>query len=179
MGSKIFGGDIISIEISVEVNLKNCYVFVVEIGYGIIDIIDDGINIYYKVLVFYFCIGMNYNFFFKKFYLFGFLYGGICYGFIFFLYDVDVLIMKDFIWGFFEIFFSYDGIKIIVIWVELLVGIKVNVYKNFYMGWLLCYCICMNIKKVEYIEFWYIFGFGKNNLINLGVIYSLIYKLLF
>ena len=34
LGSKIFGGDITSTEISVEVNLKNRYVPVAEIGYG-------------------------------------------------------------------------------------------------------------------------------------------------
>ena len=37
LGSKIFGGDITSTEISVEVNLKNRYVPVAEIGYGTTD----------------------------------------------------------------------------------------------------------------------------------------------
>ena len=55
--------------------------------------------------------------------------------------------MKDPTWGFPEIPFSYDGIKTTVTWAELLAGIKVNVYKNFYMGWSLRYRIRMNIKK--------------------------------
>jgi phosphoribosylformimino-5-aminoimidazole carboxamide ribonucleotide (ProFAR) isomerase len=61
----------------------------------------------------------------------------------------------------------------------MLAGIKVNVYKNFYMGWSLRYRIRMNIKKAEHTEPWYIPGFGKNNSTNLGVTYSLIYKLPF
>ena len=179
LGSKIFGGDITSTEISVEVNLKNRYVPVAEIGYGTTDTTDDGTNIHYKASAPYFRIGMNYNFFFKKPYLPGFLYGGIRYGFTSFSYDVDAPTMKDPTWGFPEIPFSYDGIKTTVTWAELLAGIKVNVYKNFYMGWSLRYRIRMNIKKAEHTEPWYIPGFGKNNSTNLGVTYSLIYKLPF
>lgn len=63
LGSKIFGGDITSTEISVEVNLKNRYVPVAEIGYGTTDTTDDGTNIHYKASAPYFRIGMNYNFF--------------------------------------------------------------------------------------------------------------------
>ena len=111
LGSKIFGGDITSTEISVEVTLKNCYVPVAEIGYGTTDTTDDGTNIHYKASAPYFRIGMNYNFFFKKPYLPGFLYGGIRYGFTSFSYDVDAPTMKDPTWGFPEIPFSYDGIK--------------------------------------------------------------------
>ena len=163
----------------VEVNLKNRYVPVAEIGYGTTDTTDDGTNIHYKASAPYFRIGMNYNFFFKKPYLPGFLYGGIRYGFTSFSYDVDAPTMKDPTWGFPEIPFSYDGIKTTVTWAELLAGIKVNVYKNFYMGWSLRYRIRMNIKKAEHTEPWYIPGFGKNNSTNLGVTYSLIYKLPF
>ncbi|EFV66693.1 hypothetical protein HMPREF9011_02918 [Bacteroides sp. 3_1_40A] len=162
-----------------EVNLKNRYVPVAEIGYGTTDTTDDGTNIHYKASAPYFRIGMNYNFFFKKPYLPGFLYGGIRYGFTSFSYDVDAPTMKDPTWGFPEIPFSYDGIKTTVTWAELLAGIKVNVYKNFYMGWSLRYRIRMNIKKAEHTEPWYIPGFGKNNSTNLGVTYSLIYKLPF
>ena len=172
LGSKIFGGDITSTEISVEVNLKNRYVPVAEIGYGTTDTTDDGTNIHYKASAPYFRIGMNYNFFFKKPYLPGFLYGGIRYGFTSFSYDVDAPTMKDPTWGFPEIPFSYEGVKTTVTWTELLAGIKVNVYKNFYMGWSLRYRIRMNMKKTEHTEPWYIPGFGKNNSTNLGVTYS-------
>ncbi len=179
LGSKVFGGDITSTEISVEVNLKNRYVPVAEIGYGTTDTTDDGTNIHYKASAPYFRVGMNYNFFFRKPYLPGFLYGGIRYGFTSFSYDVSAPAMKDPAWGFPEIPFSYDGVKTTVTWAELLAGIKVNVYKNFYMGWSLRYRIRMNMKKTEHTEPWYIPGFGKNNSTNLGVTYSLIYKLPF
>ena len=177
--AKFLGGDITSTEISVEVNLKNRYVPVAEIGYGTTDTTDDGTNIHYKASAPYFRIGMNYNFFFKKPYLPGFLYGGIRYGFTCFFIRCRCSDNEGSYMGFPEIPFSYDGIKTTVTWAELLAGIKVNVYKNFYMGWSLRYRIRMNIKKAEHTEPWYIPGFGKNNSTNLGVTYSLIYKLPF
>lgn len=179
LGSKVFGGDITSTEISVEVNLKNRFVPAAEIGYGTTDTTDDGSNIHYKASAPYFRVGMNYNFFFKKPYLPGFLYGGIRYGFTSFSYDVDAPAMIDPIWGNTEVPFSYEGVKTTVSWAELLAGIKVNVYKNFYMGWSLRYRIRMSMKRGEHTEPWYIPGFGKNNSTNLGVTYSLIYKLPF
>ena len=81
--------------------------------------------------------------------------------------------------GFPGIPFSYDGIKTTVTWAELLAGIKVNVYKNFYMGWSLRYRIPHEHKKAEHTETLVYSGFGKNNSTNLGVTYSLIYKLPF
>lgn len=179
LGSKIFGGDITSTEISVEVNLKNRFVPTVEIGYGTTDTTNEETNIHYKASAPYFRIGMNYNFFFKKPYLPGFLYGGIRYGYTSFSYDVDGPVMKDPVWGTEEVPFIYNGVKTHAGWAELLAGIKVNVYKNFYMGWSLRYRIRMSVKKAEHTEPWYIPGFGKNNSTNLGVTYSLIYKLPF
>lgn len=179
LGSKIFGGDITSTEISVEVNLKNRFVPTVEIGYGTTDTTHDETNIHYKASAPYFRIGMNYNFFFKKPYLPGFLYGGIRYGYTSFSYDVDAPPLQDPIWGTTEVPFIYNGVKTNAGWAELLAGIKVNVYKNFYMGWSLRYRIRMSVKKAEHTEPWYIPGFGKNNSTNLGVTYSLIYKLPF
>lgn len=179
LGSKIFGGSTTSTEISVEVNLKNRFVPAAEIGYGTTDTTDDGTNIHYKASAPFFRIGMNYNFFFKKPYLPGYLYGGVRYGFTSFSYDVDAPSMENTYWPYPDVPFEYNGVKTNVSWAELLAGIKVNVYKNFYMGWSLRYRIRMNMKKAENTEPWYIPGFGKNNSTNLGVTYSLIYKLPF
>ena len=179
LGSKIFGGDITSTEISVEVNLKNRYVPVAEIGYGTTDTTDDGTNIHYKASAPYFRIGMNYNFFFKKPYLPGFLYGGIRYGFTSFSYDVDAPTMKDPTWGFPEIPFSYDGIKTTVTWARTAGRNKGKCVQEFLHGMVTTLPYTHEHKKAEHTEPWYIPGFGKNNSTNLGVTYSLIYKLPF
>ena len=48
LGSKIFGSDFTSAEVSVEVNLKNRFIPIIEIGYGHTDTTDDETNIHYK-----------------------------------------------------------------------------------------------------------------------------------
>ena len=179
LGSKIFGSDITSTEIGIEVNLMNRFIPVVEIGYGSTNTIDEETDIHYKTSAPFFRVGMNYNFFFKKPYLPGFLYGGIRYGFSSFSYDVDAPTMTSPTFPYPEVPFVYEGIKTNVGWAELLAGIRVNVYKNFYMGWSVRYRKRLSIKKDEHSEPWYIPGFGKNGSTNLGVTYSLIYKLPF
>jgi hypothetical protein len=106
----------------VEVNLKNRYVPVAEIGYGTTDTTDDGTNIHYQASAPYFRIGMNYNVFFKKPYLPGFLYGGIRYGFTSFVIStlgslIGVFCGKRFnlrmeLWG---------GLVLIIIGVKILI----------------------------------------------------------
>ena len=66
LGSKIFGSDFTSAEVSVEVNLKNRFIPIIEIGYGHTDTTDDETNIHYKASAPYFRIGMNYQYSFLK-----------------------------------------------------------------------------------------------------------------
>lgn len=179
LGSKLFGGDFTSTEVSVEVNLRNRYVPVVEIGYGSADTTDDGTDIHYKASAPFFRVGMNYNFFFRKPYLPGFLYGGVRYGYTSFSYDVDAPAMTDPAWEYPDVPFAYEGVKTHAGWFELLAGVKVNVYRNFFMGWSLRYRAGLSVKKSENTEPWYIPGYGKNRSTVLGVTYSLIYRLPF
>lgn len=111
LGSKIFGSDFTSAEVSVEVNLKNRFIPIIEIGYGHTDTTDDETNIHYKASAPYFRIGMNYNILFKKPHLPGYAYGGIRYGFTSFTYDVDAPVMVDPTWGNITVPFTYNGVK--------------------------------------------------------------------
>lgn len=180
IGSKAFGSDITSSEVSVEVNLKNRFMPVLEIGYGHTDTTDEETNVHYKAAAPYFRVGMNYNIFFKKPYLPGYAYGGIRYGYTSFSYDVSSPNMTDPTWGNITVPFEYNGVKTNVSWVELVGGMTAKVYKNFYMGISIRYRIRMSMKKSENTEPWYIPGFGKNKSNNFGIgTYSLIYKLPF
>ncbi len=179
LGAKVFGNDAISTEVGVEVNLLNRFFPVVEVGYGSIDTTHDETDIHYKAAAPYFRVGMNYNFFYKKTHLPGFLYGGFRIGYTSFDYDVNAPAMSSPYWPLPEIPFSYKGVKTNVSWAELLGGIKVNVYKDFYMGLAMRYRIRLSQKVAENSEPWYIPGFGTNGSGKLGVTYSLIYKLPF
>ncbi len=179
LGSKVFGGDITSTEVGVEVNLLNRFFPVLEVGYGSTDATHDETNIHYKTSAPYFRLGMNYNFFYKKTHLPGFLYGGLRYGFSSFKYDVEAPTMSNPAWPKPEVPFSYQGVKTNVSWAEFLVGIKVNVYQNLHMGWSVRYRMRLSQKKAENSEPWYIPGYGKNGSSRLGITYSIIYQLPF
>ena len=46
---------------------------------------------------------------------------------------------------------------------ELLGGLRVQVYKNFYMGWTVRYRLMFSHKKNTYSQPWYIPGFGTDS----------------
>lgn len=179
LASKAFGSDITSAEVSAEVNLKNRFYPIVEIGYGSTNTTNDETDIHYKTSAPYFRVGMSYNVFYKKPYLPGEFLVGLRYGFTSFSYDVAAPSMTDPTWGAPTIPFSYSGEKSNASWLELSIGLKSNVYKNFYMGLALRYRSRISMKKNENSEPWYIPGYGKNKSTNIGVIYTLVYKLPF
>ncbi len=179
LGSKMFGSDFTSIEGFYAVNLKDRFFPIIEIGYGSMNSTNDNTNIYYKTAAPYFRIGMDYNFFYKKPYLPGYLYGGFRVAHSSFSYDVTAPDMKDPTWGDVTVPFSYTGVKTNVTWAELVVGLKTRIYKNFCMGWSLRYRIQMSMKKSENSEPWYIPGYGTNGSTKLGITYNLIYNLPF
>lgn len=64
-GSKLFGSDFFSSEVAVDVNLKNRFFPIVELGYGNTDTWSDK-GIHYKTGAPYFRIGMDYNALYNK-----------------------------------------------------------------------------------------------------------------
>ena len=94
-GGYLLGGDILSSEIIVQTNLKNRFLPVVEIGYGKTDVINDANDMHYKTSAPYFRIGMDYNVFYQKPYLPGYLYVGLRYGMSSFTYDASGPDMTD------------------------------------------------------------------------------------
>ena len=69
LAGKAFGSHFTSSAVNLEVNLKNRYFPVVEIGYGTTDTVDDETDIHYKTSAPYFRIGAGYNIFYEKPYL--------------------------------------------------------------------------------------------------------------
>lgn len=174
LGGKLLGGDAFSSEISVDVNLKNRFFPVLETGVASYNSDQDGVT-YKQSLSPYFRIGMNYNTMFKKKSL-SHLYVGFRYAISTFNYDVKSSPINDGLWNG-EIPFSYTGEKSNSQWLEVVFGIRAQVYKNFMMGWSLRYKSQFSVKENTHTTPTYIPGYGDNKPTNFGVTYSLIYKL--
>ena len=180
IGSYLIGSDIFNTEIQVQSDLLNRFFPVVEIGMGTTDTTNDGTDIHYKTSAPYFRIGMDYNFLYQKPYLPGLLLGGFRYGFSSFDYDVEGPTMTDpNFGGVTDIPFSYLGQKCTAHWFEVMVGLKVKIFKGFCMGWSARYKRKFSLSKNENTEPWYIPGFGKNSSSSFNLTYHLIYDLPF
>lgn len=175
----ILGSDFNSSEVSIEADFGNKFFPVMELGYGQTDATNDETDIHFKTASPYFRIGLGYNVFHKKTHLPGQFIIGARYGFSSFSYDVEAPALTDPVWGDTTIPFSYQGVKSSAGWLEVVAKLKTQVYKNFYLGLAVRYRKLSNVKKSENSEPWYIPGYGKNQSTNIGITYSLIYKLPF
>lgn len=148
LGSKAFGGDFLSTEVSVDVNLKNRFFPIAEIGYGLTDAWNDN-GIHYKSNAPYFRVGMDYNALYNKQHG-HMLLVGLRYAASSFKYDVEGLAVNDPIYGGIvgnpnledEIWggslpYNYKGMKGSMQWAEFCVGIRAHIWKQLYMGWAL------------------------------------------
>lgn len=178
MAAKVLGSDITSGEAMIQVNLKNRFFPVAEVGFGSIDTTNDETDIHYKASAPYFRLGMDYNVFYQKPYLPGYFTVGLRYGFCSFEYDVVAPPLTDPNWGHTSVPATYEGVKANVGWAELAVGLKANVYKGFHIGFSVRYRARLNMTKHNNSEPYYTPGFGKSKT-NLGVMYNLTYQLPF
>lgn len=180
VGGYLLGGDILSSEIILQSNLKNRFMPTLEVGYGKTDVINDANDLHYKTSAPYFRIGMDYNVFYLKPYLPGYLYVGMRYGMSKFTYDVSGPDMKDPNYGgYINTPFSDLGKQSSAHWLEGVVGIKVKIYKRFHMGWTVRYKMRMKVSEHENSQPWYVPGFGKNAGSSFNLTYNLIYNLPF
>ena len=179
LASKAFGSDAFSSEISIHANLKNRFFPVVEIGYGKTDTTGEETNIHYQTSAPFFRVGMDYNVFYKKPHLPGYFTVGLRYGFSSFTYDMQSPDLVDPNWGHTSIPVTYNDVKSNAGWLELVLGMKTQVYKDFYMGFTVRYRARQSMKKHENTEPYYIPGYGRGKTSNFGITYNLSYRLPF
>lgn len=189
-GSKVLGGDFLSSEIVIDVNLKNRFFPVAELGYGTTDTWSDK-GIHYKSGAPFFRIGMDYNALYKKKFLHKLLVG-LRYGVTSFKYDVEALPindpiyggslgnpnLEDNIWGG-SLPFNHKGMKGSMQWLEFCVGIRAHIWNELYMGWALRFKFRMSSSVDKYGDPWYVSGYGKYGGNTMGVTYTITYKLPF
>ena len=179
LATKVMGSDMLNTEANVQLNLKNRFFPIVELGYGSIETTHEETDIYYKTSAPYFRIGMDYNVFYQKPYLPGYFTVGLRYGHSSFKYDIQSPDLTDPKWGHTEVPFAYNGVKSNASWLEFVLGLKTQVYKNFYMGFSVRYRSRLSVAKNEHSEPYYVPGFGKNGSSNIGISYNLYYNLPF
>lgn len=170
-----FGGDFLSTEVAVEVNLLNRFFPVLEVGYGCTDATNEDTELHYRTAAPYFRLGLNYNVQYKKKSP-GYIFAGARVGYTSFKYDVDGPPMTDPVWGG-EVPFRFTDIQSHALWAELLVGVRAQIHKNFHMGWSFRYKVRLNVKDSPNASPWYIPGFGASDNTTFGVTYDLVYRI--
>lgn len=187
MASSLFGSDTKSVEVQADVNLKNRFFPVLEIGYSQTEAESD-YGTYYKTQAPYFRLGLNYKMKYRNTSE-SHLFLGVRYAFSFFTYDVESIELSDPIWGGStnpnleddiwggSVAFRLKGESSSAHWMEFLGGIRVQVWKQFLIGWTIRYKQRFSLGKGEFSEPAFIPGFGESKKNQFGVTYSLIYKL--
>lgn len=188
IGSKVLGGDFMSSEVAVDVNLKNRFFPIAEVGYGGTDAWNDN-GTHYKSSAPYFRIGLNYNALYKKKFD-NFLFVGLRYAMSSFKYDIEALAVNDPVWGGSignpnqvdgvwggSLPYNHKGMKGSMQWFEFCVGIRAHIWNRFYMGWGLRFKFRASSSTGVYGDPWYVPGYGKYGANTLGVTYTITYKL--
>ena len=189
LGAKMFGSDFLSSQISVSADIKSMFLPTVELGYGTTDTWNET-GIHYKSSAPYFRFGIDYNTKARKKERDSFLYAGLRYGVSSMKYDISSMAfqdpiyggeiinpsLEDYIWGG-TVPYDHRGLKATMQWMEFVVGVNVQIYKSFYMGWAFRLKYKLHLSANEYSNPWYVPGYGQYKSNNMGITYSLIYRL--
>jgi hypothetical protein len=156
---RIFGQHYGLIDFSAGVNLHNRYRPTLEIGVGSASHTPDDGNFTYKgKLAPYFKIGLDYNFFYNSTAPYE-LYAGARFGLTRMSYEIDNVELSSGYWDETSRF-DIPSQSLTASWLELLVGIKVNIWRGLSMGWTLRYHSLLSDGNPAYGKPWYIPGFG-------------------
>lgn len=176
--SAVSGWETYSAELGVQLNIKQKYLPVIEFGFaGANTVSHNGYG--FKTNAFYGKIGIDYNLlkpqtgevrFHRMFFI------GARFGMSPFSYDVTNITVIDDYWGG-EAVRNFDNEKSTAFWFEILAGLRVEIFKNVYMGWSVRNKILFNnYNKEGDIPPWYIPGMGKRVGGNWGFNYSIGYS---
>ena len=173
----LFGGERYSYEAGLQVDLKHKYYPVFEMGFAGANKISNN-DIEFKTSGLFGRIGVDFNFMKPKkdakptsnLFLVG-----VRLGMSSFPYSISNVTVTDNYWGGSETL-NYPNQITSKIWFEVVAGIRVEVLKNFYMGWTVRNKNMLTQDATGAVAPWYVPGFGLNNGGNWGFNYNLGYK---
>ncbi|MFI3239724.1 MAG: DUF6048 family protein [Bacteroidales bacterium] len=150
------------IDFSGEVNLYNRFFPSVEVGLGAANSTPETGNFTYNApMSLYAKIGGGYNFLYSKNSDYK-LIAGFRLGFSSFNYEIVDAVVSDGYWG------DSSGFSILdqsasAVWGEFNLGVRVNIYNNWSMGWMVRMLYMFSCTENEYSSPGYIPGYGKSS----------------
>lgn len=173
---RIFGQRFGGYEAIIEANLHNRFFPELSFGIGDAHAKTDKDIIYDTKPSFFGRIGMNYNFRYNSESP-NFLIVGLRYGFSSYKADISNLYYSN---GYWEQSGPYSLMnqKFNTHWIEIGAGIRVKVFKNLYMGWMVYFKPLLKEGDTKEARPWYIPGYGANDT-SFGLTYNIYYRLPF
>lgn len=149
---------------NLQLNLKRKYFPVVELGVGGADKTTSG-GIDYKTNGVFGKIGMDFSLMKPKpgaKLINNYFLAGARLGMTHFKYSISNISYTDDYWGGTGNI-NIESVPSTKFWVEIVAGVRVEVYKRIYLGWTVRNKHLINQDKVGVVSPWYIPGYGKNN----------------
>lgn len=172
---RMFNTDYGLIGFSGQVSLHNRYIPTFEIGLGSADYTPDDNNYTYKSpMSVYFKLGVDYNFLYNSNPDY-FFYAGVRYGFSPFRYQLCNVDINNDYWGENSVV-DMPKQSATAGYLEILMGIKVTVFKNWALGWTVRYHSILHESHNTYGDAWYIPGYGSRGS-AIGASFSIYYTL--
>lgn len=169
------GQDYASVDINATLNMWNRLQPVLEVGLGWGKTSPEDQNFTYQAKPsIYGKVGCNYNFLFKSKPLYhAFL--GLRLGYSSFKFDVTDVTYRNSYW---KEMITYDsrGISSNALWGEVVAGLKVNIWRQWALGWSIRYHGLFNYKKNELGRPWFIPGYGPRKS-NIAFTFTLSYTI--
>lgn len=164
---RCLGEDYGLFDVWAELSIHNRFKPIIELGIGQASHKPDNGNYKYKSAVApYFKVGINYNFLFKKTKEYQF-YAGVRYGITPFSYEISEFSVDNSYWN--EYYNSSVPLqKVTVGYGEIAMGLKVQIHKQWSLGWAFKYHLLLHESKNSYGAPWYILGFGTRNSVLAG-----------
>ncbi len=177
VGSALSNGETYSLEGAAQLNIKNSYYPIVEMGIaGANKTTTEDIN--FKTNGLFGRVGVDINMRKKRptsKKSNNIVSTGVRLGMTNFAYTINNVLITDDYWGNKQLL-TFNDQQASKIWYELVVGIKVEVFKNAYMGWTVRNKHLISKDKAGEVSPWYVPGYGINKASLWGINYIVGYS---
>jgi hypothetical protein len=166
-------------EVSADFEVKQNYYTTAEYGQQQVNLVQPGFN--YTSDGYYTRVGLDYNFSKTKMEVdhYEMVFGGLRYGYAMYSHAAENIVMAENYWGI-ETIDELAVNDLSAHWFEVVVGIRGELFKNFFMGWSFRGKVMLWQKQGSTMYAYNIPGFGiGNKKAQLGFNYSIYYRIPF